>query len=58
MARLSICLCSSHRDFPKKLVFFPRQDQIRGLHAQDTLTEGVLARAFSAVACCFRRSVL
>ena len=25
---LSICLCPSHRHFPKKLVFFPLQDQI------------------------------
>ena len=54
---LSIRLCSSHRHFPKKLAF-PLQEHIRGLHAQDTLTEVVLARAFSAVPCCFWRSVL
>ena len=50
---LSIRLCSSHRHFPKKIVFFPLQDQILGQHAQDTLTEVVLARAFSAVPSCF-----
>ena len=43
---------------PEKVVFFPLQDQIRGLHGQETLTEVVLARAFSAVPCCFWRSVL
>ena len=43
---------------PEKTCFLPLQDQIRGLHAQETLTEVVLARAFSAVPCCFWRSVL
>ena len=39
---LSIRLCSSHRHFLqlKKVVFFPLQDQIRSLHAQDTLKDG------------------
>ena len=54
---LSIRLCSSHRHFLKNVVFFPLQDQIRSLHAQDTLTKVVLARAFSAVPCCFSCTV-
>ena len=55
---LSICLCPSHRHFPKKLLFFPLQDQIACMPRQDTLTstEFFLARAFSAVSCW--RSVL
>ena len=37
---LSIRLCPSHSHFLKKVVFFPLQDQIRSLHAQDTLKGG------------------
>ena len=48
---------TTHHHFLKKLVFFPPQDQIRSLHAQDTLTKEVLARAFSAVPCCFSCTV-